>query len=305
MTLAYEAERAKEEPSLDLLAHYEEKIRILEVQSEINLPEVRIAFKLGKYPFRQPVYRHLTEQKWRKDGMLDLLMERIYQMHVVPDLLPELHPNVDLRIQFPNPAGHRALRQRRAEFANFYKVEPGTFLKPEQTRHPPRVTCTVFHIDVRYYTMLLLDPDVPDEATTSFTTYLHWMQPNIPLVASHRNIKVIADHTPYIPPHPQQGTPYHRYVLLLLPHKHPTEILDIPVPQDHERLGFNLREFAGRYGLSLGQGGGAHMWREVWDTSVSSIYQNVLQVPEPVFKRPRKPDPLADLKRRPRRPLLT
>lgn len=65
-------------------------------------------------------------------------MERIYQMHVVPDLLPELHPNVDLRIQFPNPAGHRTLRQRRAERANFYKVEPGTFLTPEQASILPR-----------------------------------------------------------------------------------------------------------------------------------------------------------------------
>lgn len=58
MTMAYEAERAKEGPSLDLLAHYEEKIRILEVQSEINLPEVRIAFKLGKCTCPHPIHAH-------------------------------------------------------------------------------------------------------------------------------------------------------------------------------------------------------------------------------------------------------
>lgn len=58
MTMAYEVERAKEEPSLDLLEHYEEKIWILEMQSEINLPEICIAFKLGKCMCPHPILAH-------------------------------------------------------------------------------------------------------------------------------------------------------------------------------------------------------------------------------------------------------
>jgi len=243
------------------------------------------------------VYRHLTEQKWRNEGILDLLMERIYQMHVVPDLLPELHPNVDMRIQFPDPAAHRAMKQSRQEKSDLYTIEPGTFLRPDQTRNVPRIACTAFHPDTRLYTLLMLDPDVPDEATNSYQTYLHWMQPNISLSALHRDIRVVnTNHTPYIPPHPQQGTPYHRYVLLLLPHVNPAERLDIPPPGPSERLGFNLRDFAQQHGLALGHGGGAHMWREVWDEEVSAIYREVLHVPEPVYKRPRKADPYADIK---------
>ena len=28
-------------------------------------------------------------------------MERVYQMHVVPDLLPNFHPNIDMHVEFP------------------------------------------------------------------------------------------------------------------------------------------------------------------------------------------------------------
>ncbi len=91
-------------------------------------------------------HRHLVEQKWRKDGDLDLLvgrllvleekimstkylsqMERLYQMHVVPDALPEICPSVDL---------HVVARTTPAVFLESKKVQvqviPGTFLRPKQ-----------------------------------------------------------------------------------------------------------------------------------------------------------------------------
>ena len=52
-------------------------------------------------------------------------------MHVVPDLLPALHPTVDLRIQFHDPAPRTAL-QRARQNRGYTSVEPGTFLLPEQ-----------------------------------------------------------------------------------------------------------------------------------------------------------------------------
>lgn len=83
-------------------------------------------------------------------------------------------------------------------------------------------------------------------------------------------------HTHYIPPHPQKGTPYHRYVILLLPQESTTERLTIPVPTDVERANFNVREFSEKYGLDGSKGGAAHMWREVWDEQVSDIYAETL-----------------------------
>jgi large subunit ribosomal protein L35 len=67
------------------------KAKILEVQSQINLPDVRWKFRNGQGrsilignihctytellgDLSKLVYRHLAEQKWRKEGSLDMLV---------------------------------------------------------------------------------------------------------------------------------------------------------------------------------------------------------------------------------------
>lgn len=159
-------------------------------------------------------------------------------------------------------------------------------------------------------------------------------RPNICLSAlSPLRILEPNTHTRYIPPHPQRGTQYHRYVCLLLPQAPlvgseytltgafratgPTSVkLDIPIVPDQERLGFNVREFANLWNLNGAKGGGVHMWREVWDDDVSLIYRNVLRkffffsrswialhqhffftdMDEPVFGRPPKVDVYKEVK---------
>lgn len=113
-------------------------------------------------------------------------------------------------------------------------------------------------------------------------TKLH--RPNIPLSCATRSIEVTQGHTPYIPPHPQRGTPYHRYVLLLLPQPSPAEPISVPALSD--RLHFNVREFAAQHGLDGSAGGGAHMWRQVWDEGVSQIYATVLGIFSPLIVNP-------------------
>jgi large subunit ribosomal protein L35 len=104
-------------------------------------------------------------------------------------------------------------------------------------------------------------------------------RPNIPLSAEWPTTQIPdlnAGGTYYIPPHPQKGTKYHRYVLLLLQQPSPAQQISIPVISDKERLGFNVRKFMGDYKLDGSVGGGVHMWREVWDEEVSRIYSEVL-----------------------------
>jgi len=53
-------------------------------------------------------------------------------------------------------------------------------------------------------------------------TIFSFHRPNIPISALSRPRALISpsllnSHTFYVPPHPQQGTPYHRYTILLLP----------------------------------------------------------------------------------------
>lgn len=58
----------------DDLKRLKEKIRILEVQSEINLPSIRWKARNGLADMTRPVYRHLLEQRWREEGALDMLV---------------------------------------------------------------------------------------------------------------------------------------------------------------------------------------------------------------------------------------
>ncbi|RPD70802.1 PEBP-like protein [Lentinus tigrinus ALCF2SS1-7] len=294
------AEEAKPEGERDAQALEEmrEKVRVLEIQAEANLPDVRWKARNGMADMSKPIYRHLLEQKWREEGDLDLLMERIYQMNVVPDMLPELHPSFDLRLRYLEPPPKNNYLRTRVK-RKVKQVEPGIFLMPEQTRRQPEIYTTLFHTDTRLYTLLMVDLDVPDMESQSFTTYLHWMQPNIPLSASTQSPTVPLDtHTRYVPPHPQRGTPYHRYVLLVLPQSLPTEPIDIPVFQESDRLGFNFRAFAEQYGFDGARGGGAHMWREQWDETVSHIYKFTFKKDEPRFGKMPKPDPYAELKQK-------
>lgn len=60
-------------------------------------------------------------------------MERIHQMNVVPDLLPSLHPSLDLRLNFPEAPPEDIVRRTRTK-RKYEKVEPGVFLLPEQVR---------------------------------------------------------------------------------------------------------------------------------------------------------------------------
>jgi large subunit ribosomal protein L35 len=55
-------------------------------------------------------------------------MERVHQMHIVPDLLPSLRPTVDIRITFPDAPSPRNRSIRKT----YKPVEPGVFLVPEQ-----------------------------------------------------------------------------------------------------------------------------------------------------------------------------
>ncbi|KAF8320624.1 phosphatidylethanolamine-binding protein [Cantharellus anzutake] len=277
----------------------------LEIESKINLPQVRWNFENNQMDLNQPVYRHLLEQKWRTKGRLDRLMERIYQMHVVPDVIPIIRPAVDVRVNFADTVTPRYISTPRIPVPekkwakDLSDVVPGSFVSPAKSVEHPKVMAQVFHPEPRLYTLLMIDPDVPSTATSSFQNYLHWLIPNISLSASSNGAISTTKYTPsipYIPPHPQNGTPYHRYVLLLLPQR---EALSLGA-DDIIRLGFDVRSFASQHGLQIAHedanssAGGIFMWRAIWDNSVSAIYKHILELPEPRYGPPPRLDPYLD-----------
>lgn len=52
-------------------------------------------------------------------------------MKVVPDVLPDIHPSLDLRVNFPRVKSKTGL-QATVSKAVYEHVEPGVFLLPEQ-----------------------------------------------------------------------------------------------------------------------------------------------------------------------------
>lgn len=78
-------------------------------------------------------------------------------MNVVPDIIPSLHPSLDLRATFPEAPPEDTYQRTRVK-RKIVPVEAGMMLFPEQTRKPPTVYVTAFHTDVRYYTLLMVDP---------------------------------------------------------------------------------------------------------------------------------------------------
>ncbi|KAI6153165.1 phosphatidylethanolamine-binding protein [Pisolithus tinctorius] len=294
--------KASADPNTEVVQEMEKKLEILQIQSQVNLPEVRWKAKNGMADMSKAVDRHIVEKRWREEGRLDELMERIHQMFVVPDVVPYLRPSLDLRVTYPQA---RKTSQGHPGKTKHMLVEPGTFLLPEQTAKPPKLYTSVFHTDTRLYTLLMVDPDVPDEANSTFQTYLHWLQPNIPLSATSSSpIADLNGHTEYIPPHPQKGTPYHRYTILLLPQKAP---VSVPVLQKDQRDGFSVRDFIEKYQLDLAAGGGAFMWREAWGEAVPNIFKEffgefTLKLAggseEPRYGRPPKPDLYAEARAR-------
>ena len=108
-------------------------------------------------------------------------MERIYTMHVVPDVIPAIRPTVDLRLDFSSaslpdlivpPSSHNIPAKKLA--TDLSDPAPEHFLLPSQVRtshylsmlsnfkpqtvNPPKVTAQAFHVEPRLYTLIMIDP---------------------------------------------------------------------------------------------------------------------------------------------------
>lgn len=74
-------------------------------------------------------------------------------MNVIPDLVPDFHPTLDLRVVVPTPNPITPAKRGPKMI-----VEPGIHLEPHQTIQPPRLHLEVFHPDTRLYTLVMVDP---------------------------------------------------------------------------------------------------------------------------------------------------
>ncbi|RUP50123.1 hypothetical protein BC936DRAFT_140247 [Jimgerdemannia flammicorona] len=199
-------------------------------------------------------------------------MQRITQMYVIPDLLPpSAVPSVDVTLDFGSDIG---------------VIEPGVFVKPANSIRPPILKVANFHEDTRLYTVLMVDPDLPDPERMTYQQHCHWLITNVALSATSPIVTNGDVALPYIPPHPQRGTKYHRYTVMVL--EQPRGGKQSVHVDATERAGFDAAAFRERHGLVPK---GVSFFRGVWDEDVTRIYNEILGTREPIFGKPPKIDP--------------
>ncbi|KAF9356947.1 hypothetical protein BGX34_009679 [Mortierella sp. NVP85] len=280
------------------IALLKENIFKQEAYAEINDPEIQWRFKHGQIDMSKPVFRHLKSRQFERD-ILPVIQQRVTQMFVTPDLLPPFTPSVNVQLDYGAGAlvkddedSSSATAEAAVAAAGDHYFETGSFLFPGKTIQEPKVNVTSFHPEPKYYTVALIDVDVPDVENQSFKQELHWLITNVQLSSTQtqvnkENADVILS---YIPPHPPKGMSYHRYTLLVA--EQPKDGQEkIQVDQNQITRETTLRELCSHYNLDVK---GLTFFRQVWDKDVSRIYRDVLKQPEPVYGKQPKMDMLLD-----------
>ncbi|KAI7932992.1 hypothetical protein MJO28_017880, partial [Puccinia striiformis f. sp. tritici] len=165
--------------------------------------------------------------------------ETVHPLRVFPDLFPSIDPTVDLRIKF----------EHTYSVGTYQTVNVGSFLPSSKSTKRPVMQAQVFYPEPRLYTIVMVDPDVPDPRNHSFTTFLHWVRTNVSMSATtNGQLDLIptqpeAEELKYVGPHLAEGSATHRYTIMLFEQSGP---IDLSVHSHHslERKGFSLRRFS-------------------------------------------------------------
>ncbi|KAG9303594.1 hypothetical protein G9A89_018490 [Geosiphon pyriformis] len=243
-------------PKIELIERFQKLRYEFETRSLINDPEVRWKFKNGMADMSIPAHCHMSLQEWRQ-GPQQKLMERLHLMFVIPDVFPSFDPTLELKIFFVAP------------------VVPGVFQRPRNTINKPRINLNNYHQDTRLYTVIMVDPDMPDVKNKTYQFQWHWLLTNVPVSATQPLVQGGDEILSYIPPHPPEGTKYHRYTVAALEQYNNEKIYPQKVPRN-----MNVRQFVAENQLTLR---GMSFFREEWDPDVAKIYRDILGKRQPKY----------------------
>lgn len=209
----------------------------------------------------RPIYRYLADRKWRLYNR-KLLMQRISQMHIVPDMLPHLDPTAQVSLGF----GRR-------------NVQPGEFVDSRVSEIPARLKVQVFDKGERLVSIAVVDPDVPDEKRDRFGSRCYFLAVNVPLSPAHPSIPLSrlrkAEHIvhPWLPPYAEKGAPYHRLAVFVMQQDDAGKgaSLDVEALRENPRWkrdGFRIRMFVDEAPL---RPIGMHLFRSKWDEGTDGV----------------------------------
>ncbi|NWH77387.1 RM38 protein, partial [Piaya cayana] len=166
---------------------------------------------------------------------------------------------------------------------NFVPVYYGNIVTPSEASSPPAVS---YEADKgSLWTLLLTNPDGHLRETD--LEYLHWLVTNIPGndVASGKEI------CHYLPPFPAMGTGYHRFIFLLFKQDCPIDFSEDVRPKPCHSLKmrtFSTFDFYRKHEDAMTPAGLAFFQCQ-WDSSVTWVFHQLLNMREPVFEFVRPP----------------
>ncbi|TVY17418.1 Mitochondrial 54S ribosomal protein L35 [Lachnellula arida] len=244
----------QKEKRLDSMRRYLEKLKI---EADINDPLIKKRFEDGEGDMNKPIYRYLADKQWRKYQRL-VVVQRINQLSVVPDVLPHFEPTADVRLAF---------RTR--------SVQHGEFIDSRVSEVPARLKVQVFDKGERLVSIVVVDSDVPLAESENFTSRCHYLATNIPLSPVINSIPLSKISTesvvvPWLPPFAQKGSPYHRYSVFVLQQK-AGETLNVgELKEKVQQEGFALRSFRDKYSLDPI---GMSIFRSEWDEGTAGVME--------------------------------
>ncbi|OCK76981.1 PEBP-like protein [Lepidopterella palustris CBS 459.81] len=239
----------------------------LKIFADVNDPIVKKRFEDGEGDMNKPIYRYLADRKWRQHKRM-VLMQRVTQMNLVPDVLPKIDPVADVDLAF----GRR-------------NVQPGEIVDSRVSEMVPRLRVQVFDKGERLVTVVVVDADVPVPEKDMFTYRCHFIASNIPLSPTNTSValsrldpkvdvskeappKHIA--LPWSPPWANKGAPYHRLAVFVLQQAEGEIVDTAKVAKNTKRDGFILRSFMDKHNLKTV---GITMFRTQWDEGMAGVME--------------------------------
>ena len=242
----------------------------------------------------KPIYRHLAHLQW-SSYKRKVLMQRITQMNMIPDVLPTIDPSVSTILRF----GRK-------------KVPHGDFVLSTFSERPPNFTIQPYDAGERLVSIAVVNPDVPNVEKDGFEHRCHFLASNVRLSPTETEVDLSTLDPatqvviPWLPAYAQKGLPYQRMCIFVLQQHAPASPsstadggLDLEEIRKKEkyttREGFNLRSFVDTNRLKPV---GADLFRTQWDEGTAGVMARAGIVGADVaFKRKRiEPLPYKRLK---------
>lgn len=150
-------------------------------------------------------------------------------------------------------------------------ADRGIELQPMQVRDPPEVRW-IAGKDT-YYTLIMIDPDVPTKVYPTLRSQLHWLVVNIP----GNNLSLADERASYVGAMPEEGSGLHRYILLLYKQSDflKFDFPKVPKHRNEGRQRFNIRDFVDRYNLGFPLAG--NFFSSMWSKDVPILEKAIIQ----------------------------